>query len=107
MIDKHITNAADFPIDKPWGYDINPDLWYIMTLVPGGMGLLSAAGVDADGHRVEFALCFGNFETTCVFMRSTSEINTDSTRPVQGHTVLEMFKVLHTLTAAGVSLLPQ
>lgn len=106
MIGKRVTNAADFPVDKPWGYDINPDLWYIMTLVPGGMGLLSASSVDTDGHKAEFVLCFGNSETACVYMFDMPEINTDSTRPVQGHTVLEMFKTLHTLTAAA-SLLPQ
>ena len=103
MIGKRVTNAADFPVDKPWGYDINPDLWYIMTLDPGGMGLLSASSVDTDGHKAEFVLCFGNSETASVYAFSVPEIDTNSTKPVQGYVVLEMFKALHALVTATAS----
>ena len=103
MIEKRATNAAEFPVDKPWGYDIHPDLWYIMSVTLDGMGLLSADGVDADGNNVTFALCFGNSETASVYAFSVPEIDTNSTKPVQGHIVLEMFKALHALVTATAS----
>ena len=88
-------NVTDFPMNKPWGFDINPELWYLMHETRHTIGITTGVCEESDGRTREFVLCFGNLETMNSYAHQCLKNNISSLKPVKGSQVLEIFLEMH------------
>lgn len=103
-IESKVVEAKDFPINKPWGHNIDPNLWYVMIINNGGIGLMVGRTKDADNRMYDFPICFGNVESLSACVCDMPNVDLSTLRPAKGSQVLEAFITIH---LSECSLTPQ
>ena len=104
MKEEDFKRASEYPLNKPWGFDINPNLWYLIFEEQAGekkgqCGLLVSVLRKKDGSEsTTFTPCFGNMETAIVYTMTAKDLCDDSSKnyiPISGADLQNLYLQLH------------
>ena len=100
MIHRRHSALKDHPINKPWGHDINPDLWYVIVVEHDGVALVSGCIPETpNSRRHEYVLCFGNEYTAINHVYQDEQLQKHKAQVMKGSNILELFALAHIMEA--------
>ena len=89
-IQEHIFPKEQIVLNKPFGQDIKPDLWYLLRVDAEKLaaGLLTARNQD---NQEEVVIAFGNKLTAYIFMKNAGMENAPNVIVIQGFELQEFW----------------
>ena len=100
MMEQRERDLKDFPMNKPWGHDVNPDLWYIVIASNSGFGMLAAAMQSKKtGEKKEFPLSFGDEFSAGYFCSTDPELRRAQAAPMRGADLINFYAMAHLMEA--------